>query len=131
MAPAAIASNSTYPSVSPLNTCAHCAHVDHNLQNDQSLHSAALELKHERSARLVDMISKDEDVRKLRFEIHVLEDDNDELRDLLAQEEDRSDSLAKLVSENLARAEEAERALQDADSELQAKEQEVSKLRVT
>lgn len=97
---------------------------------DQSLYSAALELKYERSTHLVDIISKDESIRKLRFEVHILEDDNAELHDLLAKEEDRSERLEKIVGDHLARAEDAEAALQEVDDELQAREQELSTLRV-
>ena len=97
---------------------------------EQSLQSAGLELKYERSAHLVDIITKDESVRKLRFEVHVLEDDCDELRDLLAKEEDRADRLERIVNDNLARAEEAESGLQEMDDELNGKEQELASLRV-
>ena len=94
----------------------------------QALHSSALELKYSQSAHLVDIISKDEDIRRLRFDVHVLEDDNDELRGLLMQEEDRSDAFEKLVNENLSRAEEAEAQLQDLESDLRGREQELQAL---
>ena len=94
----------------------------------QSLHSAALELKYTHSAHLVNIISKDEDVRRLRFDIHILEDDNDELRELLQQEEDRSDTFEKLVNENLSRAEEAEAQLRDIETDLRGREQELQAL---
>jgi len=97
---------------------------------EQSLHSAALELKYERSAHLVDIITKDEGIRKLRFDVHVLEDDNDELRDLLSKEEDRSDKMEKMVNDSLLRAEDAEATLVELGSEMQGKEQELSTLRV-
>ena len=84
----------------------------------QILHSSALELKYAHSTHLVDIISKDEDIRRLRFDIHILEDDNDELRGLLLQEEDRSDAFEKLVNENLGRAEEAEAQLQELETDL-------------
>ena len=100
------------------------------LKYDQSLQSSALELKYERSNHLVDIITKDEGIRKLRFEVHVLEDDCDELRDLLAKEEDRSDKLERIVSANLTRAEEAEAALGAMEDEMAAREQELSTLRV-
>ena len=98
--------------------------------NDQSLNSAVLELKYERSAHLVDIVSKDESIRKLRFDVHVLQDDNDELHGLLAREEDRSDRLERIVNEHLVRAEEAEASLQQVEDELHGKEQELSALRV-
>lgn len=62
--------------------------------------------------------------------MHILEDDNEELRDLLAQEEDRSDSLEKLINQHLARAEDAEAQVHELDLDLQAKDQELSTLRV-
>ncbi|EME42575.1 hypothetical protein DOTSEDRAFT_81413 [Dothistroma septosporum NZE10] len=87
-----------------------------------------MELKYAQSTHLVDIIAKDEDMRRLRFDIHILEDDNNELRDLLTQEEDRSNNFEVLVNENLARAEEAEARLQDAETMLRVREQEVGTL---
>ncbi|KAK5138000.1 hypothetical protein LTR08_005797 [Meristemomyces frigidus] len=91
----------------------------------QSLTSSAHELKYERSAHLVDILSKDEDIRRLRFDIHILEDDSDEVRELLQQEEDRSDAFERLVSENLARAEGAEAQLRENEADLRGREQEL------
>lgn len=93
-----------------------------------SLHTAAAELKYASSTHLVDIISKDEDIRRLRFDIHILEDDNDELRELLGQEEGRCDQFERLVNENLARAEEAEARLSDIETLLRTREQEVGTL---
>lgn len=67
----------------------------------------------------------------MRTNEHVLEDDIEELRDLLAQEEDRAESLERLVAENLSRAEEAEANAGHLDAEMQLLEQEVSMLRVS
>ncbi|KAK5107290.1 hypothetical protein LTR62_001419 [Meristemomyces frigidus] len=99
-----------------------------HLACDQSLTSSALQLKYEKSTHLVDILSKDEDIRRLRFDVHILEDDNDELRELLAQEEDRSDAFERLVNENLARAENAEAQLQDLEVDLRHREQELTTL---
>lgn len=66
----------------------------------------------------------------MRFDKHKLEDDNEELRELLTQEEDRSESLEKTVNDNLARAEDAEAHAIDLQTDLQAAEQELSILRV-
>ncbi|EMC96000.1 hypothetical protein BAUCODRAFT_34762 [Baudoinia panamericana UAMH 10762] len=95
---------------------------------EASLHSSVLELKHERSAHLVDILSKDEDIRRLRFDLHILEDDNDEIRELLAHEEERSDSFERLVSENLVRAETTEAQLQVLEIDLRRREQEIAGL---
>lgn len=100
-----------------------------NKLHDHSLQSAVLELKYERSSHSIDIIARDEDVRRLRFDMHILHDDNDELRDLLTQEEDRCNSFEVLVNENLARAEEAEARLQDTEADLRAREQELGTLR--
>ncbi|KAK0338168.1 hypothetical protein LTR91_012322 [Friedmanniomyces endolithicus] len=95
----------------------------------QSLTSSALELKYARSAHLVDIITKDEDVRRIRFELHILQDDADELRALLAQEVDRSDVFEGFVKENLARAEDAETQLQVLEEDMRAREQELLTMR--
>ncbi|GIZ48838.1 hypothetical protein CKM354_001188400 [Cercospora kikuchii] len=97
--------------------------------HQHSLNTAAAELKYANSTHLVDVIGKDEDIRRLRFDIHILEDDNDELRELLGQEEARSDQFERLVNENLARAEAAEARLSDLKEELRMREQEVGTLR--
>ncbi|KAK3670669.1 hypothetical protein LTR78_009504 [Recurvomyces mirabilis] len=99
-----------------------------HLACDQSLTTSALELKYEKSTHLVNILSKDEDIRRLRFDVHILEDDNDELRELLAQEEDRSDAFERLVNENLARAEDAEAQLQELETDLRQREQELTSL---
>ncbi|KAK1068047.1 hypothetical protein LTR12_005513 [Friedmanniomyces endolithicus] len=95
----------------------------------QSLTSSALELKYARSAHSVDIITKDEDVRRIRFDLHILQDDNDELRALLAQEVDRSDAFEGFVKENLARAEDAEAQLQVLEEDTRAREQELLTMR--
>ncbi len=93
--------------------------------SQQSITSAALELKYTKNSHLVDIIANDEDKRRLRFDIHVLEDDNDELREQLMQEQDRSDAFEKLVKENLLRAEDAEAHAQELDTVLRDTEQEL------
>lgn len=98
--------------------------------SEKAFQTAALELKYEHSTHLVDLITKDEAIRKLRFEVHVLEDDNLELRELFAQEEDRSDAVERLANEHLGRAEVAEAALRNAENELQDRVQELSTLKV-
>nr|XP_023927809.1 intracellular protein transport protein USO1-like [Quercus suber]POE91519.1 hypothetical protein CFP56_14627 [Quercus suber] len=94
----------------------------------QSLNSHALELKCERQATIVELLAKDEDIRQLRIDIHVLEDDYDDLRNLLTQEEDRSDKFEQLVNSNLLRAEEAEGQLQQITEELRIRENDLATL---
>ncbi|KAK4983702.1 hypothetical protein LTR50_007062 [Elasticomyces elasticus] len=104
-------------------------HADSSVYYEQSLNSAALELKYASSAHLFDIIAKDEDIRKVQFEICLLEDENDELRDQVAQEEERSDSFEKLVNANLVRAEEAEAELEIIVNEVRVNEREIAGLR--
>jgi hypothetical protein len=95
---------------------------------EQSLLTSALELKYERSMHLVETVSKDEDIRNLRFDMHILQDDNDELRSLLAQEEERSDTFEKLVNANLQRAEEAEARMLESEELSRQQDQEIMTL---
>ncbi|KAK5705419.1 hypothetical protein LTR97_002537 [Elasticomyces elasticus] len=100
-----------------------------HLACEQSLTTSALELKYARSTHLIDIITQEESHRRLRFDIHILEDDNDELRDLLSREEERSDSFERYVNVNLIRAEEAEARLQDMELDLRTREQELTTMR--
>ncbi|KAK5714451.1 hypothetical protein LTR15_010633 [Elasticomyces elasticus] len=100
-----------------------------HLACEQSLTTSALELKYARSTHLIDLITQEEATRRLRFDLHILEDDNDELRDLLSREEERSDSFERYVNENLIRAEEAEARLQDLELDLRTREQELTTMR--
>ncbi|GAM82053.1 hypothetical protein ANO11243_000320 [Dothideomycetidae sp. 11243] len=92
------------------------------------LQTSALELKYERSTHLVDVIVRDENMRLLRFDKHVLEDDNAELRELLLSEQERSDKMESLMNQHLARAEAAEAMIQGLESTAQIREQELSSL---
>ncbi|KAK3637427.1 hypothetical protein LTR56_013600 [Elasticomyces elasticus] len=100
-----------------------------HLACEQSLTTSALELKYARSTHLIDLITQEESHRRLRFDLHILEDDNDELRDLLSREEERSDSFERYVHSNLIRAEEAEARLQDMELDLRTREQELTTMR--
>ncbi|KAK5696977.1 hypothetical protein LTR17_024135 [Elasticomyces elasticus] len=100
-----------------------------HLACEQSLTTSALELKYARSTHLIDIITQEESTRRLRFDLHILEDDNDELRDLLSREEERSDSFERYVHSNLIRAEEAEARLQDVEMDLRTREQELTTMR--
>ena len=95
---------------------------------EQSLHSSALELKYAHSTHLVDMIAKDEDIRRLRVEIRISEDDNDELRDQLEQDQEHAKRLESLVNENLLRAESAEEEIRSLTIDLNTREQGMLKL---
>ncbi|KAF2147261.1 uncharacterized protein K452DRAFT_314462 [Aplosporella prunicola CBS 121167] len=67
----------------------------------QALQTAQLELDLERSHRIVEGVARDEDIRKLRCQILLLEDENDELHDQLAEEESRADRLEGTLDDSL------------------------------
>ncbi|KAK4947112.1 hypothetical protein LTR10_013883 [Elasticomyces elasticus] len=100
-----------------------------HLACEHSLTTSALELKYARSTHLIDLITQEESTRRLRIDLHILEDDNDELRDLLSREEERSDSFERYVNVNLIRAEEAEARLQDMELDIRTREQELTTMR--
>jgi len=76
----------------------------------------------------ITLLTRENDILNLRHNLHTLADDNDELRDLLQTEEARADAFETLVRTNLTRAEEAENALSDVESDLRAREQELQVL---
>jgi len=110
----------------PLHACANSARV--KLQ--QALQTATFELNYERSSRIVENVAKDEDIRKLKFQILLLEDENDELHEQLTQEEDRADGLEHDVEDAAARSEELEVELQNVSNELRIKLRETDTLKV-
>jgi len=59
----------------------------------------------ERSKNSVEVVAKDEDIRKLRFQLLLQEDENDELHGQLTEEEARSDGLEQALDEALAQLE--------------------------
>lgn len=95
-----------------------------------SLHTAALQLQYERSCQAVNLILKDEEIRKTRFKERIHEDDANEARELLAQEIDRSSDLEVSMKESILRAEEAEEAFADLQDSLRVQQKEKSVLQV-
>lgn len=100
----------------------------HSQQYEQALNTSALELKYANNTHMVDILEKLEDIRRLRFNVNCLEDDNDDIREQLQHEEDRADSFEKLVTENLTRAEAAEAGLAEVEAELRSRENEIAAL---
>lgn len=95
---------------------------------DHALRTASLELQYEHARQLVSTITSTEALRALRFDTHILQDDNDELRDLLAQEETRAETFEQLVTEHVQRADAAEARLAEVEEALRAREQDVGTL---
>lgn len=74
-------------------------------ESQYALRAADLELNLERSKNSVEVVAKDEDIRKLRFQLLLQEDENDELHGQLTEEEARSDGLEQALDEALAQLE--------------------------
>jgi chromosome segregation ATPase len=87
---------------------------DRNTQYTHALQTAIHTLNYERSSRTVDAIKSDEDVRKLKVQILLLQDDNDVLKSRLASEEQDADNLQLKLED----AESRSADLQDANSQL-------------
>ena len=84
----------------------------------------------ERSIRSVESVSRDEDVRKLRFQMLLLEDENEELQDSLAQEEEKSDDLTRRLDEAHVSYESLDAELRNTTNELRLRNRELDNMRV-
>ncbi|KAF2835134.1 hypothetical protein M501DRAFT_1026885 [Patellaria atrata CBS 101060] len=90
-----------------------------------ALQTTKYELNYERSARAVECVAKDEDIRKLRLQLLLLEDENDELNDQLEREQKRGDELEHSVNDAWAQLEESETEVQRVSNELRMKVREL------
>ncbi len=77
-------------------------------QLKQALHSAKIEAQLERSLHAVDTATQDENNRKLRLQMMLLEDENEDLHDQLLQEEDWARRLEQGQDDALSRVYELE-----------------------
>ena len=95
-----------------------------------SLSTITQELAYERSLRAIECVTKDEDIRKLRFQIMLLEDENNDLHEQLEHEQERGDNLDHEIEDVLAREGELEERLAQNAGELRMKEREIEILKV-
>ncbi|TID22373.1 GTPase-activating protein [Venturia nashicola] len=87
----------------------------------QTLQTTKFELDFERSSRIVEGVAKDEDIRKLRFKIAVMEDEIEELNEQLAKEEERADLVAQDLEDAVAQTGELDATVQQLSHELRMK----------
>src|SRR4051812_33372446 len=99
-------------------------------QLQQALRTATLELNLERSTRAVETVKKDEDIRKLRLQLVLLEDENEELNTQLIQEEEHTDTLQQDLDDALARSTRLEDEISNLTNELRIKTREVETMKV-
>ncbi|KAH0562266.1 hypothetical protein GP486_003039 [Trichoglossum hirsutum] len=96
-----------------------------DIYNDAAQRSKELELIYIQCARKNDLIFQEEEARQLRLRILLLEDENDDLHDQLAQGDDRIDLLEKEKEELQERVTEALRDIKLARAEVRAKGKEL------
>ncbi|KAL5467909.1 hypothetical protein PMIN07_003374 [Paraphaeosphaeria minitans] len=107
--------------------------VDHNYEIQdlhRSLRTAGLELSLERSKHSVEIVAKDEDIRKLRVSQCLLQDENGDLHEQLEEEQVRSDGLENDLNEALAQLDEQTAAAELAQNHVRTQAREVANLKV-
>ncbi|KAI9836835.1 MAG: hypothetical protein M1819_001000 [Sarea resinae] len=87
------------------------------------------ELASETILRDVKIICEQEETRRIRVRLLLLEDENDDLRDQLAQDDDRIDELERSLDDLRAELDEREADLQRAQTDLRAKTRESDTLK--
>jgi uncharacterized coiled-coil protein SlyX len=95
-----------------------------------ALSTTELELNYERSLRIVEGVTKDEDIRKLKIRIHIVEDEVEELNDQLAKEEERSDGLVQDLEEAVAKMDELDAENQGLLTDLRVKNRDLENTKV-
>ncbi|KAF4301442.1 hypothetical protein GTA08_BOTSDO10781 [Botryosphaeria dothidea] len=106
------------------------AHPDSDVAElQQALRTAECELELERSQRIVESVNKDEEIRKLRFQILLLEDENDDLQDQLQEEEQRSDKLETTLDDALAQLRKRDADIQRISNQLRMKMREAENMK--
>lgn len=90
----------------------------------------ALALAYEKSLKQTDVVYFDERMRQLRLQILLLEDENDQLLEQLAQGDDRIDGLNTLCSELQGRLHATQGSFDTAQSDLRLRLREIETLKV-
>lgn len=95
-----------------------------------TLYTTECELNLEKSKRTVDSVAQDENIRKLRLQLLLLEDENEDLHDQLQLEQDRGDALEAEADDVRVHADELEAGIVRATMELKLKAKELDNTRV-
>jgi hypothetical protein len=94
------------------------------------LRNANHELSLERSKHSVEVVVKDEDIRKLRVAQCLLQDDNSDLHEQLEEEQARADELEKALDEALTQLDEQQAEGEAARNTIRTQAREVANLKV-
>lgn len=78
----------------------------------------------------MECVSKDEEIRKLRFQLVLNEDENDALNDELEKEMQHSEDIQRELDETIAELEQMEMESQRTDNELRLKTRELDNMKV-
>ncbi|KAH7390583.1 hypothetical protein BKA66DRAFT_413546, partial [Pyrenochaeta sp. MPI-SDFR-AT-0127] len=98
-------------------------------QLQHSLRNATLELNLERSKHSVEIVAKNEEIRKLRVSQCLLQDDNNDLHEQLEEEQARSDDLENALDEALAQLDEQRAEGEATQNQNRTQAREVANLR--
>ncbi|KAI0572703.1 CALCOCO1 multi-domain protein [Pyrenophora tritici-repentis] len=98
-------------------------------QLQHSLRNATLELNLERSKHSVEVVAKDEEIRKLRVAQCLLQDDNSDLHEQLEEEQARSDELESALDEALTQLDERHAEGETAQNTIRTQAREIANLR--
>lgn len=96
----------------------------------ESVETCKLEIAYEKACRQVELACESENARRLRLQTLLLEDENDELHNQLAEGDERIDELERCVTDI---QEDLEAAVGDSDAvqgELRVKNREIENLKV-
>ena len=111
-----------------LHSCTQTLTLHRQLQH--SLRSASLELSLARSKHSVEVVVKDEDIRKLRVSQCLLESDNSDLHEQLEEEQARSDELESALDDALLNLDEQKAEGEAAQNQLRTQSREIANLKV-
>lgn len=99
-------------------------------QLQHSLRSANLELNLSRSKHSIDVVVKDEEIRKLQVSQCLLADDNSDLHEQLEEEQARSDELENALDDALLNLDEQKAEGEAAQNQIRTQSREIANLKV-
>ena len=102
----------------------------YRLENQHLSKSQVLEMAYQESLRNADSIVKEEDSRRLRLRIVMLESENDELHEQMALGDDRYDALEQEHADMRDQLEQAQMDALRHENDLRIQTREVNKLKV-
>ena len=99
-------------------------------QLKHSVRTASLELSLERSKHSVEIVTKDEDIRKLRLRECLLQDEVDELHEQLEEEQARLDDVESALDDALMSLDQQKAEAELAQNQIRTQSREVANLKV-